>query len=135
MITLPDLPSELLELALHDLGEIEKDPKYTIDMHDWHHKRGGVCHVCLAGAVMATRLEVEPRQWLSPYDFEDPIANKLAALNELRLGEVMDALDTLRIDLPKGLEQCVEVIDYHDDAGAFKEDMRDLIALLKEHGL
>ena len=54
MSELPDKPSELIRLALADLRKCEADPRYLIDMAQWHRPvTSELCHVCLAGAVMA----------------------------------------------------------------------------------
>jgi len=49
----------LLRIALDDLQECEKDPKYEVSMGDWVrtriHPHGDTCAVCLAGAVLARR--------------------------------------------------------------------------------
>ncbi len=91
---LPDLPSELIRVALADLKACEADPDYRIYMNDWHvaATKNVFCEVCFAGAVMAKSLGSDKNDFLSPCDFTNGIDNKLYALNELRRGQVSQAL-------------------------------------------
>lgn len=56
---LPNKPSELIAIALADLIKVEKSKKFRVAMGAWHWTPPGsnVCHVCLAGAVMACTLK------------------------------------------------------------------------------
>ena len=71
MNRLPDKPSELIRTSIRDLVLCELDPKYEIDMADWHvpyftdeacdnddwsDANVKTCNVCLAGAVMSKTL-------------------------------------------------------------------------------
>jgi len=51
---LSNLPSEMIRQSIADVILIEKDPKYTIYMDDWHippdESINGLCEVCQAGA-------------------------------------------------------------------------------------
>lgn len=83
---LPSVPSELIELALRDLELTEADDRYRVNMDRWHELDGeDVCHVCLAGAVMAQTLQLDPGDNIAPYHYspsED--GGRLLALDDIR---------------------------------------------------
>jgi len=56
---LPDKPSELLRLAVHDAKLCARSKKYVLDMEAWHDLDRDGCHVCMAGAVIAKTLQKE----------------------------------------------------------------------------
>lgn len=62
MTTLPKKKSELLRLAVNDVLRCKEEPgKYILDMGTWYRKDGiELCHVCMAGAVMAQTLKMDP---------------------------------------------------------------------------
>lgn len=60
MDSLPHDAAALLTLALEDMDIIRQDDRYVIDMSNWHGPLGDKCHVCLAGCVIARRLELKP---------------------------------------------------------------------------
>ena len=86
MNQLPDKPSELIRLAIRDMQLCERDPRYNLNMNQWH--SGGssdgerVCQVCMAGSVMAKTLQVPIE------DYEDMIEtlfyDKMRAINSFR---------------------------------------------------
>jgi hypothetical protein len=137
MNTLPDLPSELIRLALHDLELCENDNRYMINMGLWHVRQntevGGSCSVCLAGSVMAKTLDTSLVNAF-PADFESTGTEmKLIALNKFRTGDVKRGLQCLNI-------VCDEVdnfvpTDYAYDAEGFKQSMEFLIVRLEAAGL
>ena len=91
---------QLLQLAIDDAKEIQKDPVYELEMTVWHTRslaRPAVCRVCLAGAVMVRELGALPHQQLDPTSFGDDesITNKLNAINDLRNGLVHLAYNTM----------------------------------------
>lgn len=138
MNTLPDKPSELIGLALHDLELCEKDPRYEIDMANWHNPHGedGKCAVCFAGATLAKSLNVHPSEAMEPPDFDEDTEAKLGALNEFRTGDVYEGLYLMGIEYPDDImESDVAVVPYITDPEAFKADMRKLADTLEEHGL
>ena len=83
---------EILRIALDDLKVVEKDPRYVINMHNWHNaaKSSGACEVCLAGATLAVSMQVPTSSDRFPGHSALPegMAQKLYALNALRRGEV-----------------------------------------------
>jgi len=80
--------AELLKVAVADLEMINKNPKYILDVDLWHHpidsKKGDVCAVCIAGAVLAGTLEVNNHKCMDPYSFESKTCKLLLALDHLR---------------------------------------------------
>lgn len=96
---LPDLPSDLIRVALADLSRCEADPRYEVCMHDWHavapSPSNNICHVCMAGAVIAQTLGAAFGDDIVPSDYTGEVRNKLEALNEFRIGRVNVALNTL----------------------------------------
>lgn len=99
-MSLPKIPSELLRLALDDFDKIRNDDRYIINMNIWHCPSDrlrrcmprDVCCVCLAGAVMSSRLETEIFLRYVPSDFVGSIRDSLYALDHLRIGLVQNAL-------------------------------------------
>ena len=133
---LPDKPSELLQLALDDLAKVERSLDYEVDMENWHTPpEGGVCHVCMAGAVMAKTLKVDRFKGYTPHNFETGTRKKLRALDIFRTGNLIRALDVLEIDHSRFIALRIGVTDYHEDRTQFKEDMRDIIEALEREGL
>jgi hypothetical protein len=135
MTTLPDKPSELLTLALADLESVEKDPRYRVDMGDWHKPYPEYCSVCLAGAVMAQTINMSPKKLGVPSSFSKEISGKLLALDAIRRGFVALAVSDLGIELPDDFPDYVPVAYYERDRNKFFSDMRAMAALLREHGL
>lgn len=142
MKKLPTKLHELIYIALHDLEMVEKDPKYSVDMGQWHFysDQKDVCYVCLAGSVMANTLELARVDTLGPNSImfleesDDEILEHnemcMYALDELRGGEVGNALQAL-----KGFSNNDNFVDhplnrkmppYEGDRDGFFEAMREL---------
>lgn len=124
-IELPDKMSELIRVALGDLREAEKAPDVVVDMGQWKAVLGGICHVCLAGAVM--RKAVAANIDSHPSDFSFDTADKLTALDWLRDGLVDGAARCL------GMKQWPElgvfyreITAYSDNPAKFYADMEKL---------
>lgn len=138
MTKLPDLPSELLTLALDDLEVIRKDPKYRIFMLDWHLylPQEDVCQVCLAGAVMANTLKIDRKRDAEPLILKHKYIDKLIALDNFREGEVHSAFESLDIEeYPEDMDWIIDVPQYHIDPEGFISTLRALAQQLKERGL
>ena len=138
MNKLPDLPSELIKLALEDLIIIEADPEYEVDMTDWHAPNSrGHCFVCLAGAVMANTLDTSRYEDVVPGEFDEDTRRKLLALNSFRMGYIHIRLkelgisDTIYSDLPME----IPITTYRDDPTEWKEGMNKMASMLEEVGL
>jgi hypothetical protein len=136
MKKLPDKPSELLRLALHDLELCERDPKYRIDMEDWMYETENTCHVCLAGSVLAKTCGVRT------YDHwgrNNIVYDKMRAINLFRVGKIGEGLDYLGFGGEMflwgyALVNCVPC-DYKDDPELFKLQMLELSYALENAGL
>lgn len=137
MSALPELPSDLLRLALRDLRMVESMPEtYVVDMGHWHREHMGKCHVCLGGAVLAGTLGLgADAEGLTALE-ADEVRNKLLALDCLRCGEVGSAVAHMLPDRPMGT--CPpdrSVPEYGDGPEDFHAAMEDLAAQLEDEGL
>lgn len=131
MPVLPIKLSELVELALDSVEELEKSPLYKIDMQTYHRWDSGLqkCRICLAGAVMVKVFAVSPRLTFAPDDFGYQ-SYKLTAVDYFRMGDPETA--SLRIMPEQYLEP--EQRKALGDAGLIF--MRDILGgeLLDEPG-
>ena len=130
--TLPDKLSELIRHAVGDLEKCEIDGQYEIDMNAWHLPNNEVCHVCLAGSVMAQTLEIPASRAITLEVLDATVSEKMCALNEARKGNVKVALEWLGISQRWNREK---VTPYADDPTAFKAEMLQLAADLEAAGL
>ncbi len=145
MSTLPNKPSQLIKLALTDLETVEKNPRYEIDMERWHEPwiermdsdghREYICHVCLAGAVLANTFKEDYHKNFDPYHFSPEVKTKLIAIDYLRQGEIEDAFDRLQLELPQSMMRSIDIRDYHANKDGFKVDMLALATNLEEYNL
>ena len=130
---LPDKPSALLRVALSDLAKVEQDIRYKVDMSSYHVVRpGGICHVCLAGAVMAKSLKVP---FVSAIPARLPESDEIYALEQLRVGELHRALLNLDLPIPNDLPKSVPVTTYETDRDRFFDNMHTIANLLEMYGL
>lgn len=160
---LPEKPSELLKLAMLDLEKVEADPRYRVDMGEWH-KPNGRCSVCLAGSVMAKTLGLPPNKddpfydgrrrraeiirWRLPDyrtspaspDVDPTISFKLFALDCFRNGDITCAFGYLGIKRPEALPNSIGgelsyMSEDHHRRPQWKNHMADLIGILQAEGL
>lgn len=140
---LPDLPSELLRLALSDLRKCEQDPTFRIDMGVWLLPAGvntlfersyDQCSVCLAGSVMAQTLKHPLGLSGGPSDWRFDTSRKLRVLNSFRMGNIEVAYQWLLRYKPKEIPSHVPVCRYDQDKEMFHKDMDELVHLLETHG-
>lgn len=96
-IKLPDKLSELGRLALRDMDEVLKNPKYKLDMGEWHRQIHNTCHVCLAGCIMARTFKIPFSERSNPVKFDE--REKLWALHDLQSGYVHMALTTFGVTI------------------------------------
>ena len=74
-----------------------------------------------------------------PDDFEEN-ERSLRALDWLRIGEVETAFEIMEIDFEPpfeadtGLESMIHIVDYEDNSGKFKRQMRQLARDLRDKG-
>lgn len=102
--TLPDALGELLRLAVRDLNAVKADGRCSVNMHQWVQRISprGLCSVCLAGAILVTRVMPDLPARLEAYEhfwlgrIPPSLADKLVAIDTLRLGDVAAALETRR---------------------------------------
>lgn len=141
MRTLPNLPSDLIIVAMGDLVAAEMSNKYIIKMGVWHDADdediSNACAVCLAGSVMAMSLGAKLKETVSPYNFyKIPGAkDKLLALNEFRIGSVEFSFDLMGIDgAPDKVLRDREIALYENDPVEFKSDMLKMAAFLARNG-
>jgi len=136
-IKLPDTLSGLIRLALDDLHKCEKDDKYRIYMEDWHvPKESGVCDVCLAGAVMAKTLNVPIDCHIKPFELKVNVNKQLTIINDLRSGQVSDALREINPENRNPTEKYDrEIEQYEDNPELFHKQMNQLADDLEKAGL
>ena len=138
MSELPDKPSELIRLALADLRKCEADPRYVIDMAEWHRPvTSELCSVCLAGSVMARSLGRDIWIDLVPSTFESDTRNKLHALDYFRSGHVGLALATMKApeEIISRIEFDRKITPYDSSVMRFYKDMARLADDLEKAGL
>lgn len=139
--TLPDKPSALILCALEDLEAIENTPGYGVRMWLWHgySERQDVCHVCLAGAVMARQGHIPRKLSASPGNFDTDAYKKLMALEYFRVGDVVGGLRTLKYDAPEWafdyLCYSARWYAYNEDREEWFTQMLSIAALLEAEGL
>ena len=136
---LPRLPSDLIDVALHDLYRAEKDPLYEIDMNTWHSwninefddEPVSKCEICLAGAVIAGSLKADLETELTPDCYAPATAKKLNSLDYFRSGNIRDGLEEIGFTLPAGWKSFREYPEYHYDPNKFKAYLRRLVIDLR----
>jgi hypothetical protein len=140
---LPDTLSDLLEIAVDDCQEVERDERYVLYMFNWHRpgvRVDGRCMVCMAGAVMVHRLGLPIECAREPEDFGVATATKLRAIDSMRTGDsltlVADSGGTEAQD--KKLFRAMESIRraYDKQLGRAPWSVyRDAVRALREAGL
>ena len=146
MKELPNKLSDLLEVALEDLGKCEKDERYFIDMGDWHEPfHGGRCSVCMTGAVMAKSLDVRSSIQAYPSSFDVDTMNKLLAINDIVFGSIWKAIKLMNPTTDR-LQEAVALMKKKGDAyfdpmsysrnpRMFKVDIQRIIKALRKYKL
>ena len=136
MSHLPDKPSELVRLALHDMEAAEKSPLYHVEVQNYWHTPNpsgeDSCVVCYAGGVMAMTLGAERGECLGPDDFGEDNHGKLLALDSFRQGQVSSAF----VEMGLGLApiRYHSVSPYWVSPADFKRDQRELAKVLEDAG-
>lgn len=136
MKTLPNIPSELIILAVKDLEACEKDSNYEIDMSTWHNydTEKQMCCICLAGAVLAQTLKADFTVTLNPAYMTIFDYPKLMALDSFRQGHVISGFTWLGIEYCYDQLETVVITPYDQNPTSFKADMRELAKILASHG-
>lgn len=135
---LPDKLWQLCELAMADMAKCEVDSGYEVLMSAWHELsvRKPICYVCLAGSVMAQTLKVDKMIECDPSNFPDEICDKLLAINDLRAGNLWNAISLIYADKEVVMpEELMCHTDYVKPTSEWREIMAKRIAWLKENDL
>ena len=135
-------PSRLIAQALDDLAEIERDPRYVIEMENYFHRPfGDGCVVCFAGAVMAKSLGASSDLEYQTSHFPDERI-RLLALDQFRSGAIADGLDYINLGRGKVAERkrralpfSMKVPPYSENRLGFKLAMRRMIRMFEAVGL
>lgn len=123
--------SQWVELALDDIIKTQRNSEYHINMSQWH-KPNDSCSVCFAGSVMAMTLGANIKKRVEPGYYPVKIENALLALDQIRQGAVIDAIQIFGYH--RGLSD-LDVQNYADDKTKWRRDMRKIIKMLKAVGL
>jgi len=144
---LPEQLSELMRIALKDEAKAFRSTHYKIDMDDWHTPLlgQGVCEVCLAGAVMAYELGMNPNMNASPGTFKDEgLQRKLSALDEIRQGNIDYAIAIMKniaiseacdLLVLLGVPVAMEVCEHSRYRLYWRRDMFKIVRVLEKAGL
>lgn len=120
---LRDLPSDFLEDALKDMGKARRSKKYILNMTYWHRPsldpRSDACEVCMAGSVIAFRLEGRPDTRYEACDFDNETYGKLEAIDAFREGSIRTAF--ILLDIPLKDSDKVELHKAYDCAMEYPE--------------
>jgi hypothetical protein len=149
MIQLPHKLSELAQIALDDVTEIENTPGYTVAMESWHTPGSASCEVCAAGSVMVCHFGLQKEDYICLGVFEKLFGGSntraLLAIDCLRRGFVSAAQQVLIdrqawITLPLDdyddpHEVSRPMPDYDDNPASWHSEMAQLIADLRAAGL
>lgn len=138
-----DKPSEALRQAVTDLEKCEKDERFEIDMSNWAMTVGGVCQVCLAGAMLVQQCGI-PDEGLVytlnnlPHD----VVGKMWGIDAFRVGRLWDGVSSFKqggysidVDRVEGLPAYENVGTYEDNPTMFKQQMRSIADMLEKVGL
>ena len=135
MNKLPDIPSQLITLALDDLLKIERRKGYKVNMRVWYEPdEEGVCHVCLAGAVLACEYNLDKGKEID-WGFDDEMSYKSDALDCFRRGKIGWGFGYMKLNLHLGDQFNRDITPYEKDRLKFLRDMRKLVRDLRKQGL
>ncbi len=132
---LPNVMSDLLELALNETEKAAAEPGVQLDMSKWYLNRDGVCHVCMAGAVMRgfgmvpeCTVEAEPYMLTMSVD-QRSVVDSLHAIDEMRGGYFFSAAHFLGIHIREGSSEwgVLERAGYMVDEGVVPEWEADYV--------
>lgn len=97
---------DLIRVALEELVKRESMEGHVVDMDHWirtiYYKAESykVCTFCWAGSIMLGIGEL--KKWdfgdLTPCAFSWPVESRLLAIDDIRVGLFIEALDTLQVD-------------------------------------
>lgn len=91
----PKRMSEAIRMAVADAEKIMLRDEYVFELESYHHPVAGKCEVCLAGAVMVDKFDLDRKLSIAPADFwadgEETWAQIFLALDQIRLGCLISA--------------------------------------------
>jgi hypothetical protein len=136
----PDKFSAAIRMALRDLEAAENTPGYVVDMGKWYENQSftgnPVCHVCLAGAVIARAGQCSIV--VVPGHFDYDIEKKLQALDSIRSGNLAMALcvwhHSLSYKAPARIPRHRHVAEYFVSPAKFKQDLLVCADILEKFG-
>ena len=121
---LPDKLGELILVALADAEKVKALPNYDIDMNVWHELAvDGKCRVCLAGCVISQTLGQPLDYKYGSNDYSARVHSKMGALDELRKGRVLSALNCL---YPGSYSILDDRFQYHEVVEPHLDRLRDI---------
>lgn len=145
MEQLSKIPSEAIEQAIRDLEEVENDTRYKVTMVEWHAPRGGTCHVCMAGAVMAKRYGIPITTYATPgyvpvQPFDTGTQMRLVGLDMFRAGRIDEGLKSFGVDKRIIADMAHDtayrkITPYDDSPWEFKRQMMKLASDLRQEGM
>lgn len=106
-VRLPKTLSRLIRLAIADGRRIDRTA-YLADASRYHEPEKDGCAVCFAGVVIAGTKQTSPDVEALPAEFDEYTANRLIALDEVRRGNISNALEMLEADHSAAYADCVE---------------------------
>ena len=147
---LPQKLSDILELALEDLNQVERDPNYYVSMGVWHtpstvgfgDKEREVCMVCLAGSLLAKSVKIPLQITYTEMDTDRYVQNNMRAIDNARVGDFQNALYSMGVSAEnvskfekKFYSQIkTPLVEYERDSKEFKKNMKEAIEFLREEG-
>lgn len=147
-VEVPSRLSDWVLLAIRDAEKLAEYRPYEIvfNMGCWLQVSGPICYVCLAGAVMLShmpeRLSSESRRFF-PSDFNghDRMADKLGALDSVRCGALLAAIEEFYPEDSDHLAQANQIPELRQIAASlrhfdaeFVTEIKRRAKLLAEHG-
>ena len=105
---------KLLKVALDDLEKVNKDPYYALNMRIWHRASRtvspGVCYVCMGGAIMAKSFNINSGYECAPSEFKSSIKRRLYAIEQIRSGALVSAMEEAGFRMSKRDESILYTI-------------------------
>jgi len=129
------MPTKLSSLIYHGLGDFLKciaSPRFEINMVYWvkPDDETNQCSVCLAGSVLAKTFNHQNVSALSR-----SIPNWARALNEVRGGNIRDALRLLGLEWPSDFSIDYDMPEFSDEPEAFINTLYQIAFELAEKDL
>lgn len=140
--TVNPLSNDVLTMWLQAITDLEvtmQTPGFHVDMNDWVSKEpGGVCSVCMAGAVMIRRTSGIGTT-ANPCMCDPKLASQLRSINSMRAGEFGYAIEDLDLPYEEKREwwRAIARAQLYEDSHLIREanyewDWVKLIRLLRE---